>query len=164
MPGIGDDFYDFEKLFGLPAGTDVKSAGWTWAMYKKEQPALTIFTGSKGQTGKVDVVVLSIPAADALNESAVEQIAGALAGKLKKQKLSAPTRSVRYLPSGRTQFVTRTAPGYRLSYLTPRGTDPEANTYVLILSRLPGAIDAFIAEQSKRSELLRPLSTLFGAG
>jgi hypothetical protein len=163
MPGIGDDFYEFEKLFGLPTSTDAKSSGWTWALYKNEQPAFTIFTGSKGQTGKVDILVMSIPA-EAVNESAVERIAGALAGKLKKQKLGAPTRSVRYLASGRTQFVTRTAPGYKLSYLTPRGADAEANTYILILSRLPGAIDVFMAEHSKRSELLRPLSTLFGAG
>ncbi len=164
MPGIGDDFYDFERVFGLPAGTDAKSAGWTWALYKKEQPALSVFTGSKGQTGKVDILVMSVPAADAGSESTIEQIARTLAGKLKTQKLGAPVRSVRYLPSGRTQFVTRSAPGYKLSYLTPRGAAPESNTYVIILSRLPGALDVFLSEHSKRSELLRPLSPLFGAG
>jgi hypothetical protein len=164
MPGIGDDFYEFEKLFGLPAGTDAKAAGWTWALYKNEKPAVSVFTGSRGQTGKVDVLVVEIPGSEIKGEAMIDELGKSLSGKLKGQKLGQAVRSVRYLPAGRTQFVTRTAPGYRFSYLTPRGSDPQHNTYVLMLSRVPGAIDTLMADHTRRSPLLRPLSGLFGAG
>lgn len=164
MPGIGDDFYDFEKAFGLPTGTDSKAGGWTWATFKHSDPSLTLLTGSRGLTGKVDVIIAQFPTTGIAGDSAVINIGRSFAGKLKMQKLGAPTPSVRYLPTGRTQIVTCAAPGYQMAFFYPRSQTGDSSNYVVILSRVPGAVETLIIDQSRHSQMLKPFAAFFGAG
>ncbi|MBI4532639.1 MAG: hypothetical protein HY711_01730 [Candidatus Melainabacteria bacterium] len=161
MPGIGDDFYFFEKTYGLPAATDSSQSSWCWASYTKTNPRMTVFTGSKGVTGKVDVLMLELPALEVKDESTLIAVGKSLSGKFKAQKLSNPTRSVRYLSVGRTQLVTFAAPSYQLTYLTPRGTSTDNKTYILILSKPAGPIETILAEQTKLSPILHQFSSFF---
>lgn len=163
MPGIGDDFYFFEKMYGLPAATDAGQSNWCWASYKKAEPKMTVFAGSKGNTGKVDILILELPAFEVIDELALLATGKSLSGKFKTQKLSKATRSVRYLSVGRTQLVTFSAPSYQLTYLAPRGTSGDKNTYILILSRTTGPVESILSEHTKLSPILRQFAPFFSS-
>ena len=164
LPGLGDDFYQFEKAYGLPTQTDTKDPGWTWAVFKHASPDMTVVTGSKGTTGKVDFLIVQVPASGVAKESTVVDIGRLMSGRSRGAKIGALSPSVRYLPAGRVQVVAGSAPGYQFAYLPPRGPSGESNSYILILSRVSGAIDALMSEHARRAEVLRPFKGYFGSG
>jgi hypothetical protein len=161
VSGLGDDYYDFEQAFGKP--TDFAYAHdtkWTWARYTSVEPPLTLYAGARGHASKVDTIVAVIPADQVQQDSQLLTMAKSLAGKLKSEPLSSPTKTVKYLNSGRIQLTTAAAPGYKVFYTSPRGTAGEENTYVLGLSRIPGDFRASLAENAKRTNLLHFLAPL----
>lgn len=160
MPGLGSDFYNFEKVFGLPASTDTKDPGWTWAIFHKTNPALSLYVGSKGQTGKVDAILLELPCLEVQSEAHLFSLAKCLAGNLRNERLGPPIRSVRYLQSGRSEFVSSSAQRLQIAFWTPRGNTIETNTYILLLSRLPQPIGEWFGQHTKLTSILHPLSKL----
>lgn len=160
LPGLGADFQEFEQAFGLPVSTETDNPGWTWAVYKQAKLDLTIYTGSRGRSGKVDVLVIHMPGAEALSDNAITLSAQNLSGNLKGPKISQLTHSVRYLPSGRTKLIAAQTSSYKLSYHGHRSSQDEGAS-ILGLSRVPGTVDAFLAEQAKHVSLLRPLEPFF---
>jgi hypothetical protein len=154
--GLGDDFYDFEQCFGKPTDfTYSQDTKWTWARYSNGEPGMTLLAGARGHGSKVDTVVAVIPADEVQQDGQLIALARSLAGKLKNEVLSSPTKTVKYLNSGRIQLTTASAPGYKVFYTSPRGTAGDENTYVLGVSRVPGDFRATLAENAKRTNMLR---------
>ncbi len=162
LPGLGDDFYQFEKIMGMPLQTDVKDKNWIWASYKKH-PAVKIVAGSKGRTGKADVVVCAINQDNSatLNDVQFVSLAKALAGKFKNEKSSAAEHSVRYTDDGRIELINLTTQSCRAVYF--KTTDASGqNQAVIAISRLPGSVSELLKEEGHKSDLLR--FTLKGLG
>lgn len=164
LPGLGDDFYDFEKAFGLPTQTNSADKGWTWASYKHTDPNMTVLAGSKAHTGKVDIIILELPGSDLQKEDELVAVTRALSGSLKSQKLSQPARSVRYLPAGRMQLLTSTASGYHTAYFTASPGASGSYSAYLVLSRVPGNIVDLLEEHAKNAVIIQPVAQLLGGG
>jgi hypothetical protein len=162
MPGLGDDFYIFERTFGLPTETSTSESGWTWASYKHEQPSMTMLAGSRGRTGKVDMIILALPERELEKESSLVSAVKALSGPFKNQKIAPPTHSVRYLSSGRMQLLTCTAPGYHSAYFTAASRAQDGNQSYLVLSRVPGNVVDMILEHAKHANLVQPVAQVLG--
>lgn len=162
MPGLGDDFYSFERTFGLPAETNSGDQGWTWASYKHSQPGMTILAGSRGRSGKVDVIILELPDAELEKESDIVSATRSLAGSLKNQKVSPPAHSVRYLNTGRMHLLTCSAQGYTSAYFTAGSRTPDGNLGFLVLSRIPGNVVDLISEHGKHAGLVQPVAQVLG--
>ncbi len=162
LPGLGDDFYEFEKCYGLPAATNTGDQGWTWALYTHRQPAMRIVAGSRGKTGKVDMIIVEMPDPALEKEADLLPASRSLSGTMKMQKLSPPAHSVRYLPTGRLQLLTARAPGYRALYFTSPTRTQDGNTAFLVLSRLPGSALDLIAEHARHSDLIQPVAQVLG--
>lgn len=160
LPGLAADFHNFEQTYGLPKGVEAGATGWTWARYQHEEPHFTVYAGSRGHSGKVDVLVVTIPGANALNDNSVLAAAGNLGGTLKGVKFGRLSHSVRYLPAGRTHLAQASAAGLRLSYVSS-GASRQDGISLLLISRVPGSISAFLSEQAKKSVMLKPLSPFF---
>ncbi|CAN5429329.1 hypothetical protein BH11CYA1_BH11CYA1_19380 [soil metagenome] len=152
LPGLGDDFYLFEKSMGMPTATDAKDKNWIWANYKKH-PLVHIVAGSKGRTGKADVVVCAITQEAGLSDAQFTNFAKALAGKFKAEKASATEHSVRYTGDGRIELVNLTSQSLRAVYFS--STDSGQKVAVIAVSRLPGSVSELMKEEGQRSELLR---------
>ncbi len=152
LPGLGDDFYHFEKALGMPTATETKDKNWIWANYKKH-PQVHIIAGSKGRTGKADVVVCAISQDSGLSDTQFTNFAKALAGKFKAEKASATEHSVRYTGAGRIELVNLTSQSLRSVYFT--SSDSGQKVAVIAVSRLPGSVSELLKEEGQRSELLR---------
>lgn len=152
LPGLGDDFYHFEKAMGMPVATDAKDKDWIWASYKKH-PQVQIVAGSKGRTGKADVVVCAISQDTGLSDTQFANFAKALAGKFKAEKASATEHSVRYTGDGRIELVNLTSQSLRAVYFM--SNDAGQKVAVIAVSRLPGSVSELLKEEGHRSELLR---------
>ncbi len=59
--GLGDDFFAFEQAFKRPRETDAKDAAFTWARFVPDADGVEIIVGSKGRTGKADIIVATVP-------------------------------------------------------------------------------------------------------
>lgn len=160
LPGVGEDFYQFEKTFGMPYRTDVKDKNWIWAAYRKH-PAVRIMAGSRGRTGKSDVVLAAINQ-DSLSDSQFLTFARALAGRFKTEKNNDLDHSVRYTQDGRIELTTYTAQSYRAIYF--KTIDPENQTKLSLIavSRLPGSLSELLKEEGYKTDLLK--LTLKGLG
>jgi len=152
LPGLGDDFYLFEKAMGMPVATDAKDKNWIWASYKKH-PQVQIVAGSKGRTGKADVVICAISQDTGLSDTQFANFAKALAGKFKAEKASATEHSVRYTGDGRIELVNLTSQSLRAVYFM--SNDAGQKVAVIAVSRLPGSVSELLKEEGHRSELLR---------
>ncbi|MDP3510397.1 MAG: DNA-3-methyladenine glycosylase [Candidatus Melainabacteria bacterium] len=152
LPGLGDDFYHFEKALGMPTATDTKDKNWIWANYKKH-PQVHIIAGSKGRTGKADVVVCAISQESGLSDTQFTNFAKALAGKFKAEKASSTEHSVRYTGAGRIELVNLTSQSLRSVYFT--SSDSGQKVAVIAVSRLPGSVSELLKEEGQRSDLLR---------
>jgi len=161
MPGLGDDYYQFERRFGLPVQTDSHDSGWTWAEYKHTRLPLKLVAGSKGRGGKVDVLVLEIPASEVKQETDLLGVARSLSGIFRSQRLPEPSRSVRYLAAGRAELVTAQAPGYQVVYLPPRPSAEGGKSFLLLLCKQPEKIEPLLAEHAKRTSVLKSFAPLF---
>lgn len=160
-PGLGEDFYNFEKAYGMPTATDTSDQGWTWASFV--QPKLTVIAGSKGSTGKVDVIVLKLSDEEPGKESNLPLVSSALAGIFKNQKVGQPSHSVRYLPSGRLHLLTCKSAGFESCFFAALPKPQDGNSAFLVLSRVPGNLVDFICEHSKRAAVLeQPAAILTG--
>ncbi len=160
LPGLGDDFWDFEQRFGLPQATDTRLPDWTFARYKHAASGAEIIAGSREHGGKVDLLMLKVSRSDGTSEIALVNAARSLSGKFKTQSLSQPMRSVRYLSSGRVELVNASAPGYKVVVLAPSHAEESDNSFILALSRLPQDIEPLLATLCQKSPLLKPLKFL----
>jgi hypothetical protein len=153
-PGLGEDFYNFERSYGMPSATDTSDQDWTWATFLQSQPTFTVIAGSKGSTGKVDVIVLKVPDEEIGKEANLPVVSSALSGIFKSQKPGQTSHSVRYLPSGRLHLLTCKAPGYESCFFAASPKPQDGNSAFLVLSRVPGNLVDFLCEHGKRVAVL----------
>jgi hypothetical protein len=158
--GLGDDFYDFEQLFGKPIDfTYIHDTKWTWARYSAgAAPTLSFFAGSRGHSSKVDYIVAVVPSESVQDDAQLLSLGKVLAGKLKSQPLSTPSKTVKYLSTGRIQLTNASAPSYKLFVIAPRGAGAEDNNYILGVSRLPGDPRLVLADNARHTPMLRAMS------
>lgn len=160
LPGLGDDFYEFEQTFGMPQVTESKKKDFTWARFRHRPSETDVVVCSKEMTGKADLIVLQIPKKNFSSEQQLFNQARALAGALKSQSLGPPKKSVRYLSSGRLEITTCQAQGYRMVCLTtPEDGSGEA-AYIITLNRLPQETSSLLLEQSKENAALKGFPVL----
>lgn len=159
LPGLGDDFYVFEKTFGRPVQTETKDKNWIWAIYRKSMPALNVVVGSHGRSGKADIIVITIPQEQVQGESQLVSLARSMSGPFKGEQPSQPNHSVRYLANGRLEVSTMAARSYRASVMTPEMPNLE-NCFVLAITRLPGNLQRLLSTESQRREVLRFLAPM----
>lgn len=162
-PGIGDDFYVFEKEYGLPRSTETEGANWTWANFSRAQLDMQIFAASPGKTGKVDMLVLEIPSYQISSDSDLITLVKSLASKSVKQKLGEVKKSVTYLPSGRREVSRLKATGFSAAWVAPRGSDPGRNTYILIVSKTSGEPDNLLGSHVVKVKMLSAFKPIFGS-
>jgi hypothetical protein len=159
LPGLGDDFYNFEQRFGLPQSFDAKRPDWTFAKYKHPGTGTEIIAGAKDRSGNVDVIVLKVPRSSGVDQSALVNAAKQMAGKLKSQPLSTPLKSVRYLPSGRLELITSSSAAYKVICLNPEADDAD-NSFILVLSRVQQDTDVLLPALASKTQLLKCLKFL----
>jgi hypothetical protein len=160
--GLGDDFFAFEQAFKRPRETDPKDPAWTWARFVPDADGVEIIVGSKGRTGKADIVVAVVPSFLVSQDSQVVTLAQLLYKKHKTDRLKGPQYSVRYLPSGRIQVGTLSGAGCRGAIFFPRGQVGHENNYLIQLSRLPDDLDNLLSAQAKRVPMLSVYSAFAG--
>ena len=160
--GLGDDFFAFEQSFKRPRDTDARDPSWTWARFVPDADGVEIIVGSKGRTGKADIIVAVVPSFLVSQESQVVTLAQLLYKRHKTDKLRGPQMSVRYLPSGRAQVGTLSGTGCRGAIFYPRGTAGNDNNYLIQLSRLPEDLDNLLSAQTKRVPMLQVYSPFAG--
>lgn len=153
MPGLGEDFYQFEKTYGMPYRTDVKDKNWIWAAYRKH-PAVRVMAGSRGRTGKSDVVV-AVVNDDSLSDQEVLTYARALSGKFKSEKNSELDHSVRYTQDGRIELTAFTTQSYRAIYFKTVDPDNGDKLCLIAVSRLPGSLSELLKEEGYKTDLLK---------
>ncbi|MBX3074756.1 hypothetical protein KF707_08805 [Candidatus Obscuribacterales bacterium] len=161
IPGLGDDFYSFEKKFGIPAEFDPK-AEWTWARYQSQSPELSMIVGSRGQTGKADLIVATVPPSQIKGEGQVTELAKAISGKFRSETTTPPNHSVRYLPSGRLEFGTLSAKNYRAVYFVPGESGGGNGSYIVVVTRMPGNVLEILRKEAPRAKLLKFLQPITG--
>lgn len=160
LPGLGDDFFNFEQRFGLPVATDAKQSDWTWAKYKHDSSAVSLVVGSRERTGKADVIVVELRRSEVGgSDVAALEMARSLTGKYRAQSPTQAVKSVRYLPAGRVELTTCKAAAYRLICLSSKATDERV---ILIVSRLQQDAEQLLTALKNRP-LLKSLSPVFAA-
>jgi len=160
--GLGDDFFSFEQAFKRPRETDARDPGWTWARFVPDADGVEIIVGSKGRTGKADIIVATIPSFLVSQDSQVVTLAQLLYRKHKTDRLKGPQYSVRYLPSGRVQVGALSGTGCRGAIFFPRGSVGNESNYLIQLSRLPEDLDNLLSAQAKRVPMLSVYSPFAG--
>lgn len=160
LPGLGSEFLEFEQTFGQPMGASLKDRTWSWIHYAKQDPSIDVYVGAKGTGSKADIIVLKVPAELIPQESQAVTLAKSLSGKLRAQPLEHPHKSVKYQQLSEQQIrrimvTTLDANGYKVTYLTPRGTSSEDNNYIIILSRFTGDTVAMIPDMIRRAPMMR---------
>ena len=160
LPGLGDDFYKFESKFGLPITTDTSQSKWTWVSYSVEDLDLDIIVGSRGRTGKADLIVTRVPADSVKNDQQIISLIKAFGGVFRNESLSTPNRSVRYLPAGRIEFGISQAQNYRAAFFPPHSR--QDNTYEVVVTRLPGNVLNILRNELRNAKLLRFLAPVTG--
>lgn len=162
IPGLGDDFYSFEKKFGIPAEFDSNTKDWTWARYQNQSPEFSVIVGSRGQTGKADLIVATVAPNQIKGEQQVTELAKAISGKFRSEQTTAPNHSVRYLPSGRLEFGTLNAKNYRAVYFVPGESPGGSNSFIVVVTRLPGNVLNILRQEAPKAKLLRFLTPVTG--
>lgn len=160
LPGLGNDFYKFERKFGLPITTDTSQSKWTWASYSVEDLDLDIIVGSRGRTGKADLIVTRVPANSVKNDQQIISLIKAFGGVFRSESLSTPNRSVRYLPAGRIEFGISQAKNYRAAFFPPHSR--QDNTYEVVVTRLPGNVLNILRNELRGAKLLKFLGPVTG--
>lgn len=167
IPGIGSEFLEFEQMYGHPVGASLKERGWSWIRYSKQDPPIDVFVGAKGTATKADLIVVKIPAEAVQSESQVVAVAKAMSGKMRGQALEHQHKAVKYQQLSeqkirRILVTSMDSPGYRLCYVTPRGSSGDDNNYILILSRFTGDTPAMIPELIRKAPMMRFLYSALG--
>ncbi len=167
VPGMGSEFLEFEQMYGHPIGASLKEKSWSWIRYAKQDPPIDVFVGAKGTATKADLIVVKVPAEAVQSESQVVAVAKAMSGKLRGQALEHPHKAVKYQQLSeqkirRILITNMDSPGYRLCYVTPRGTSGDDNNYILILSRFTGDTPSMIPELIRKAPMMRFLYSALG--
>jgi hypothetical protein len=161
LPGLGDDFYQFEKVLGLPVDTDNKDRDWVWAAYRKH-PQIKIYAGSRGGNGKADVIVAAIDTDTSLSDSQFANVARALSSKFRNEKMAPAEHSVRYTPGGRVELANIAAQSYRAVYFTTHDQD-QNKLAIVAVSRQPGSLTELLKDEGQKTSLLHVLLRGLGA-
>ena len=164
-PGLGDDFYLFEKSYSMPQATDLKDPGWVWASYRpRSMQDIQIFAGSKGRTGKADVVVAIVPIASdkTLDDLVLGNAAKSLSGKFKNEKTSPLEHSVRYTSGGRVELLNLSAQSYRATFF--KAVVNGQSSQVVAVSRIPGSLSELLKDAGRKTDLVSVLSGGLGDG
>ena len=161
LPGLGDDFYQFEKTLGLPVDTDNRDKDWVWAAYRKH-PQVKIYAGSKGRTGKADVIVAAIDIDAPLTDSQFANVARSLSAKFKSEKMGLPEHSVRYTQGGRVELTNLAAQSYRAVYFSTKDID-QNKLAIVAVSRQPGSLSELLKEEGQKTAILHLLLKGLGA-
>lgn len=163
IPGLGDDFYSFEKKFGIPAEFDSNKKDWTWARYQSQSPEFSMIVGSRGQTGKADLIVATVAPSEIKGETQVTDLAKAIAGKFRTEATTTPNHSVRYLPTGRLEFGTLNGKNYRAMFFVPGEAPGSGNSsFIVVVTRIPGNVLDILRKEAPRAKLLRFLTPVTG--
>lgn len=157
LPGLGDDFYAFEKSFGLPLETDAKKKDFTWAKYRHAGSGVELVVGSRERSGKADLIAFVIPRSCVKSDQALVDQCKPFCASLHPSKLSAPAKSVRYLPSGRVEMLSSMAPGLRILSLAVPDSGQRPASYLVMISRLNQAPDELLRSHQATSEILKNL-------
>lgn len=160
LPGLGDDFYNFEQFFGRPVRLDTDRPAWTWSEYKHAATGARVFVGSHGRSGKADLILFL--GQGNITESALLAGAPAFAGMAKAAGLEKPVKSVRYLPTGRIEIALQKGQAYNVACVSP--DNPAAAGRVLILAKAAKDLDLVMFEPLRASKLLAGLPFARGAG
>lgn len=160
LPGLGDDFFQFDKTFGKAEQWD-SSKNWTWVPYQNTSSRIKLFVGAKNRGAKADMLIAKVPADQVKQHSQVIGLARALSGKFKGQKLSQLSSSVKYLPAGRIEVTNLSALGYRVLFINPCSVSRDDKSYILIVSRLNGDLQATTPNIIRSTRLLGFMVPLF---
>jgi len=156
LPALGDDFYLYEKFYGLPASQGVvpSRTDMTWVSYPGRNLFEQVIVGSRASSGKADLIIVTIPARLSPKESQLAAIAKLLIGKSNRaQNLPPFAHSVRYLPSGRLEISkTQGQDFYVVTFAVPKGQGEDA--VVLAVSRLAGDLEGLLSTYSRRVQML----------
>jgi hypothetical protein len=163
LPGLGDGFYDFEKVFGQPPGSDIdnRDNNWVWAAYRKN-PHVIVYAGSKGRTGKVDVVIAAVDTDSPLSDPQFTAYARALSAKFKSEKVGTPDHSVLYGVNGRVELTNLSGQSYRALNFTT-SDDDHNRVSIVAVSRQPMAVSELLKEEGQRTNILHFLLHGLGA-
>lgn len=151
MPGLGEDFYQFEKVFGLPAQIDAKRKDYTWARYKQNR-GVELIVGSKERSGKVDLIAFVLPKDNTGSEQNLINQCKLLAGTQRNVKTSPAARSVRYLPTGRVEITQAAGPGLRIEAMSTSG-----ESKLIMMTRLSQDPSDLLRSHQSGNEVLKSL-------
>jgi len=163
LPSLGDNFYIFEKHFGLPVEIEAPNtkgengkAGLTWASYKPVSTFSQAFVASRnGATA--DAIILTFPGALNLKEEQISIMAKQLSAEGKSGKLSAFSHSVRYLASGRTEIAEASSPTCRAMIFRVSPSKEEPSKMALLVSRVGGDPEDFLLFNAQKVKMLQLL-------
>ena len=164
IPGLGDDFYEFERKFGRPVEFDPSNPKWTWATFRHQDPPFTVIVGSRGQTGKADLIVTSVASGQLKGETEIVNLAKAMSGKFRAEQTTRPEHSVRYLSTGRLEYGTLSAKNYRAAYFTPGESPSSTKAFNIVVTRMPGNLLNILRQELRGAKLLKFLVPVIGEG
>jgi hypothetical protein len=156
LPALGDDFYLFEKYFGVPAASSIVASknDLTWVGYPGKGSFGEVYVGSRGSTGKADILVVTIPVSLNPKEGQLLALVKLLAGKGKAENLPSFVHSVRYLPGGRSEIARSNGHDVRvISFRVPQTASQEAKI-VLAVSRLQADLESTLAASARRVRMM----------
>lgn len=157
LPGLGEDFYSFEKCFGLPVTTDARKKDYTWAKYRHSGSGIDLVVGSKERTGKADIITFVLPRTAVKNDQSLIDQCKLFAGTLHNSKFSSAAKSVRYLPAGRMEMIASAAAGARILCMALPESHERPASYLVMISRLSSDPDEFLRNHQAGSEVLKGL-------
>jgi hypothetical protein len=105
-----------------------------------------------------------VPPNQIKGEVQVTELAKAISGKFRSEQTTVPNHSVRYLPSGRLEFGTLSAKNYRAVYFVPGESPGGSNTFIVVVTRLPGNVLNILRQEAPRAKLLKFLAPVTGVG
>jgi len=157
LPGLGEDFYSFEKSFGLPLSTDARKKDFTWAKYKQPSSGVEIVVGSKERTGKADLIAFVLPKNGVKSDQDLIENCKQFSGTQHSVKLSQPSKSVRYLPAGRLEMLSSSGPGMKILAMVLPEAAGRPPSYLVMISRLGAEPDEILRSHQATCEILQSL-------
>lgn len=155
LPALGDDFYSFDKFYGLPFNQGVmpSKTDLTWVNYPGKNYFKQVLVGSRAASGKADLIVVTLGGRSSPKEAQLANIAKLLAGKYSHGQNPAPfVHSVRYLPSGRSEILRSQGQDFHvLAFAVPNSGE---TIVALAVSRLPGDLEGLLCGYAKRIPML----------
>lgn len=122
-----------------------------------------MIVGSRGQTGKADLIVATVAPSEIKGETQVTDLAKAIAGKFRTEATTTPNHSVRYLPTGRLEFGTLNGKNYRAMFFVPGEAPGSGNSsFIVVVTRIPGNVLDILRKEAPRAKLLRFLTPVTG--